>query len=102
MAKFLRSIAATPLMMLGLFAQSGDFQKWQDVGDGVAVYVEHRRNVGAFYYMVNETSEPRCATWINWQGQTPTWFRLAPLERRLLGQGVVIREAGGSADLRRC
>ena len=75
---------------------------WNDAGNGVEFYGERLENAGTYYYVENTTSESRCAAWTNYAGQTPTWFRLAPHEKRVLGRGVVIVEIFSNPNLERC
>ncbi|WP_332658559.1 hypothetical protein [Brevundimonas sp.] len=76
--------------------------RYTPLNEGVIFYGERLENAGTYYFLENTTAEPRCASWMNYEGQTPTWFRLAPHEKRNIGQGVVVLRAASTADLRRC
>jgi len=97
----LTSVLPLALLALGGSA-SAEIEKYHITENGVAFYSDRRHNVGTFYYVENTTTEPRCAAWTNYAGQTPVWFRLAPHEKRLLGQGVVIIQIFSSTNLARC
>lgn len=101
MSNFAKTIALAGTIALG-GCVTPETVGYHDGGYGVAFYGERLENAGTYYYVENTTAEPRCAAWTNYQGQTPTWFRLAPGEKRLLGRGVVIVQIFANADLTRC
>jgi hypothetical protein len=77
--------------------------RWTDANNGVVFYgerLEHTGGTSTSYYMENTTSEQRCAA-AGAEGHTPTYFRLAPHEKRFIGRSApaMVRS---SLDLGRC
>jgi hypothetical protein len=98
-----KNVVLSSVLLAGLGAcVTPETVNWNDAQNGVVFYGERLENAGTYYYVENTTSEPRCAAWTNYAGQTPTWFRLAPQEKRMLGQGVVILEIYSNPNLARC